>query len=41
IVAEAMLAYVITDAILEKFGGDSLEETIRNYRAYIEYVRSY
>ena len=34
IVAEAMLAIVIADACLEKFGGDSLNETLANYYNY-------
>jgi chorismate synthase len=34
VVGEAMLAIVLADAWLEKFGGDSLEETRRNYLAY-------
>jgi chorismate synthase len=36
VVAEAMVALVLADAALEKFGGDSLPETIRNARAYQE-----
>jgi chorismate synthase len=35
VVAEAMIALVLADAMLEKFGGDRLEETYRNYRAYM------
>jgi len=35
VVGEAMLAIVLTNAMLEKFGGDSLEETKRNFTAYI------
>lgn len=31
IVAEAMLAFVLTDVFLQKYGGDSLEETRRHY----------
>jgi chorismate synthase len=34
VVAEAMVALVLADAALEKFGGDSLAETRRNARAY-------
>src|SRR3954454_8740094 len=34
VVAEAMVALVLADAALEKFGGDSLAETRRNVRAY-------
>ena len=36
IVGEAMVALVIADAVLEKFGGDSLPETRRNLDAYLE-----
>ncbi|WP_242902015.1 chorismate synthase [Actinomadura terrae] len=35
VVAEAMVALVLADAALEKFGGDSAEETARNARAYL------
>jgi len=34
VVAEAMVALVLADAVLEKFGGDSLAETTRNVRGY-------
>ena len=34
IVAEAMVAMVLADALLEKFGGDSVAETRRNLEAY-------
>ena len=36
IVAEAMAALVLADAVLEKFGGDSLQETKRNFENYIK-----
>ncbi|MCL8024238.1 chorismate synthase [Nocardioides bruguierae] len=36
IVAEAMVALVIADAVLEKFGGDSVAEVARNVRSYME-----
>ena len=36
IVAEAMVALVLADAVLEKFGGDSVGETRRNYLSYLE-----
>jgi chorismate synthase len=36
VVLEAMLAFVIARAFLEKFGGDSMQEITRNYQAYIE-----
>jgi chorismate synthase len=36
VVAEAMAALVIAEAVLEKFGGDSVQEVRRNYESYIE-----
>ena len=36
VVAEAMVALVLADLSLEKFGGDSVEETRRNYEAYLK-----
>jgi chorismate synthase len=36
VVGEAMLALVLADALLEKFGGDSLEELQRNMKGYQE-----
>ncbi len=41
VIAEAVVAFEIGDAMIEKFGGDSLEETKRNYTAYMEYVRNF
>lgn len=38
VVAEAMVALVLADAMLEKFGGDSLRETARNLAAYLEAI---
>jgi chorismate synthase len=35
IVAEAMVALIIADAVLEKFGGDSVAETKRNLESYL------
>jgi chorismate synthase len=35
VIAEAMTAFVVAQAFLEKFGGDSLGETRRNYDGYI------
>ncbi len=35
IVAEAMVLLVLADAMLEKFGGDSVGETKRNYESYL------
>jgi chorismate synthase len=36
IVAEAMVALVLADAVLEKFGGDSVAETRRNHQGYLD-----
>jgi len=36
VVAEAMVLLVLADAILEKFGGDSVEEVSRNLRGYLD-----
>ncbi len=36
VVAEAMVALVLAEAALEKFGGDSVEETRRNCEAYLK-----
>lgn len=38
VVAEAMVSLVLAAALLEKFGGDSLEETKRNFRGYMATV---
>jgi chorismate synthase len=38
VVAEAMVALVLADALLEKFGGDSVAEVARNLEAYLEAV---
>jgi chorismate synthase len=32
VVGEAMMAIVLTEAMLEKFGGDSMEEILRNHK---------
>lgn len=40
VVCEAMVALELANAITEKFGEDSLEEMKRNYKGYIEYVKS-
>ena len=36
VVAEAMVALVLADAALEKFGGDSVAEMARNAEAYLK-----
>ena len=38
VIAEAMLALVLADAMIEKFGGDSLGEMRRNYDSYLAHV---
>jgi chorismate synthase len=39
VVAEAMVALVLADAVLEKFGGDSVTETRRNAESYLDTLR--
>ncbi len=39
IVAEAMVALVLADAVIEKFGGDAVHETRRNVQSYLEALR--
>ncbi|HEX5918123.1 MAG TPA: chorismate synthase [Nocardioides sp.] len=39
IVAEAMVALVLADAVVEKFGGDSVQETRRNAASYLDTLR--
>jgi chorismate synthase len=39
VVGEAMVALVLADALLEKFGGDSVGEVRRNFDAYLAYLR--
>ncbi len=36
VVAEAMVAIVLAESVLEKFGGDSVAETHRNLQAYVD-----
>ncbi len=38
VVAEAMVALVLAEAVLEKFGGDSVPETARNVRSYLQAI---
>src|SRR5437899_2557562 len=40
VIAEAMLAIVVTQALLEKFGGDALSELKRNVEGYLQQVRT-
>lgn len=39
VVAEAMVALVLAEAVLEKFGGDSIEETRRNVEGYLAAIK--
>jgi chorismate synthase len=41
VIGEAMVAIVLASAALEKFGGDSLGETRRNFESYLEQVRNF
>jgi chorismate synthase len=41
VIGEAMVALVLAQAFLDKFGGDSLVETRRNFEGYLEQVRSF
>ncbi len=41
VVAEAMVALVLAGAFMEKFGGDSLLETRRNYEGYLKQLRDF
>ena len=39
VVGEAMVALVLAEAVLEKFGGDSVQEVRRNFQSYMENIR--
>jgi chorismate synthase len=41
VIGEAMVAIVLASAFLEKFGGDSLMETRRNFDGYRQQVAEY
>ncbi len=41
VAAEAMVAFVLAQLALEKFGGDSATELRRNYDGYLEQIRNY
>jgi chorismate synthase len=41
VVGEAMVAFVLAQAFLEKFGGDSLTEVKRNYDGYLAQVKAF
>ena len=41
VIAEAMLAFVLADALLEKTGGDSMDEVKRNFEGFVRAQRAY
>jgi chorismate synthase len=41
VVGEAMVAIILSGAIIEKFGGDSIGEMKRNFNGYMEQVRNF
>ena len=41
VIGEAMVALTLTRAVREKFGGDTLEETLRNFQAFQQQLRNY
>jgi len=41
VIGEAMVALVLAQAFLEKFGGDSLTETRRNFEGYLEQIKNF
>ena len=41
VAGEAMVALTLAGCALEKFGGDSMGETLRNFRGYLEQLKNY
>jgi chorismate synthase len=41
VIGETMVALVLAGAILDKFGGDSMQETSRNYTGYLQQIRDF
>ena len=41
VVGEAMVAFEVANSFLEKFGGDSLKETLRNYKGYLKQLEEF
>ncbi len=41
VIGEAMIAFELARAVLEKFGSDSLRELKRNYDAYLRQVQQF
>ncbi len=40
VISEAMLTLILSEALLEKFGGDHIHETLHNYRSYVDSIGS-
>lgn len=41
VIGEAVVAFVVADALCEKFGGDSMGEMKRNFEGYMQQIRDY
>jgi len=41
VIGEAMVALTITEAFLEKFGGDSMKELQKNYDSYVHHIKQF
>lgn len=41
VVGEAIVAFILAQAFLEKFGGDSIAEVRRNFESYVQYLKEY
>ena len=40
VIGESLVAYVVADAFLEKFGGDSITEIKRNLEGYLKQIHA-
>ncbi len=41
VAGEAMVSFVLAQALIEKFGGDSLAETRRNFEGYVKQLKEF
>ncbi|MCX8043758.1 MAG: chorismate synthase [Desulfobacterota bacterium] len=41
VIGEAMVCIVLANALLEKFGGDNMSETLNNYASYLRYLKRF
>ncbi|MBU4128908.1 chorismate synthase, partial [bacterium] len=39
VIGESVVAFELANALIEKFGGDSISEMQRNYRGYLKYLK--